>query len=102
VSHKYVDCPVGSYHHASPENAEERAWVEKNDAARILWVFGERSTEYSKAIGFAFARHLTYTQVAELLGAGVMRSDEEIEAFDAMEKGHEATVLYSAGEVERA
>lgn len=81
IEHKYVDCPVGTYHHASPETPEETAWVERNDAARILWVFGERSAEYSKAIGLAFARHLTYAQVADLMGAGVMRSDVEIEAY---------------------
>ena len=98
---EYVDCPVGSYHHASPENVEERAWVEANDAARILWVFGERSAEYSKAIKFAFERHLTYTQVAELLAAGVMRSDIEIEAFDCMERGVVARVRYMADEIVR-
>lgn len=103
VMHKYVDCPVGSYHHASPKTPEEKAWVEANDAARITWVFAERSVEYSKAIVFAFDRGLNFTQVSELLGAGVMRSNVEIEAFDDMERADGPTprVRYLGGEIER-
>ena len=98
---EYVDCPPGSYHYASPETPEERAWVEANDTARIEWVFGERSADYSKAIKFAFARGLTWTQVSELLNAGLMRSDIEVEAFDTMERGVAARVRYMADEIVR-
>lgn len=106
MSHKYVDCPVGSYHYASPETPEERVWVERNDAARIEWVFGERSAEYSKAIKFALndsRAGLTFTQLSVLLNAGLMRSDVEVEAFDAMERADGTTprVRYLGGEIER-
>lgn len=105
----YVDCPEGTYHFATAQTEAEKAWVAKNDAARITWIYGENAERYSKAIKYAGQRNaanvafepLTNVQIVHLLNCGLLRSDVEIGAYDDMERGHGARVRYLADEIER-